>query len=133
MVKPKVKGYHRQPDLQTTMIQYNRRNNLPIHSSQITHAQQFTTSALEAAIFETSNHNNNLTEAQRELLQWHFRLGYIGFSHVFFLSSTGQLPVKNPKAFANCDKVKCASCQFGKYSLRPTKTQTVVNYKSKEM
>ena len=53
--------------------------------------------------------------------------------HVCFLSSTGQLPVKNPKAFAKCDKVKCASCQFGKYSLRPTKTQTFVMYKSKEM
>ena len=33
MVKPKVKGYHRHLDLKTTMMQYNRRNNLPIHSA----------------------------------------------------------------------------------------------------
>ena len=82
MTKAKVKGYHRQPALQTTTIQYNLRNNLPIHSYQRSHARQWMASILEAAIYETSKNNKNLTEAQRKLLQWHFRLDHIGFSHV---------------------------------------------------
>ena len=97
MVKIKVKGYHRQPDLQTTTMQYNLRNNLPIHSDQLPHAQQWTVSILEAAIFETRKHNKNLTAALRELLQRNFRLVHIEFSHVHFLARNGKLPVKNPK------------------------------------
>ena len=42
MVNPKVKGYHRHPSLQTTTMQCNRWNNLPIHSAQPPHAQQWT-------------------------------------------------------------------------------------------
>ena len=65
MVKPKVEGYHRQPALQNTMMQYNRRNNLPIHSDQLTHAQQWMASVQEAAICETIKYNKNLTSSQR--------------------------------------------------------------------
>ena len=110
MANPNVKGHHRQTDLQTNKMQYNLRNNLPIHSAQLIHDQQWTVSILEAAIFETRKHNKNLTAAQRELLKWHFRLVHIGFSHVHFLARNGKLPVNNPKALANCDKVKCAYC-----------------------
>ena len=133
MVKPKVKDYHRHPALHNNRMKYNRWNNLPIHWYQLPHSQQWMTSALEAAIFETSKHNKNLTASQRELLQCHFCLGHIGFSHVHLLARDGQLPVNNPKSFANCDNVKCASFQFGKASFQPTKTQTVFKYKSKEI
>ena len=68
-----------------------------------------------------------------QLLQWHFRLGHIGFSNVRLLVRTGKLPVKNPKSVANGDKVKCESCQFGKFSSQSTKNQTVVKDKYKEM
>ena len=88
MVNPKVKGYHRQPALHTTKMKYNCRNNLPIHSTQLTHAQNWKASILEAAICETSTRNKKLTAAHRELLQWHFRLGHIGFSHICFLART---------------------------------------------
>ena len=50
-----------------------------------------------------------------------------------FLSRTVRLPVNNPKSVANCDKVKCASCQFGKAIRRHIKTKTVVRNKSNEM
>ena len=109
MVNTKVKGYRGQPDLQTNKIQYNHQNNLPIHSYQLHHAQQWTESVPEAVICETINHNKNLTADYRELLQWHILLGNIGFSHVRFLSRAVRLLVKNPKAVANCDKVKCES------------------------
>ena len=116
MVNPKVKRYHRQPALQTNTMQYNRRIILPIHSAQLTHDQQWTGSVLEAPTCETIKHDKNLTAAQREQLQWHFRIGHIGFSHKLFLASTRQLPVNDPKDAANCDRVKCTYCQFGKAS-----------------
>ena len=133
MVKPKVKGYHRHTALHNNTIQYNLRNNLPIHSAQLPHAQQWTLSDLGAAIFETSNYNKNLTVSQKEILQWHFRIGNIGFSYVRFLSRTRWLPVNNPKAVVNFDKVKCEYCQFGKASRQPTKTQTVFKDKYKQI
>ena len=43
------------------------------------------------------------------------------------------LPVKNPQDIANCKRVKCESCKFGKASRQPTKNQTVIKDKSKEM
>ena len=75
MVNPKVKGYHRHLDLQTTTIQYNQRNNLSIQSAQLTHDQQCTAFALEASIYETSKHNKNLTAAYRDLLQCNLCIG----------------------------------------------------------
>ena len=66
--KPKVKGYHRQPALQTTMMKYNQQNNLPIYSAQLPHAQHWTESTLEAAICETGKHNKNLTVATTMVL-----------------------------------------------------------------
>ena len=131
MVKPKVEGYHRQPAINTTEIQYNHWNNLPIHSAQLTHAQQWTASAIETFSCEAIKHNNNLTSSRREILQWHFCLSCIRFSHIHFLARNGRLPLKNPKYVVNFDKVNCQYCQFGKASLRPTKTQTIVKYKSK--
>ena len=65
MVNPKVNGYHRKPALQTITMKYNHQNNLPIHSAQLLHDQQWMASALEAAICETRNHNKNLTAYQR--------------------------------------------------------------------
>ena len=121
IVKTKLKGYHRPLALQTTTMQYNHRNNLPIHSAQLPHDQKWTASVLEAAICETINNYNNLTVAHRELLQWNFRIIPIGFIHVNFLARTRQLSVNNPKAVANCYNVKFASCQFEKASHQPTK------------
>ena len=133
MVNPNVKCYHRQLSLQTTMMQYKRWNNLLLNSAQLTHAQQLTASALEATICETRKHNKKLTADQRLLLQYHFRLGHNGFSHVRFLSMTVPLPLKNPKSVANYGKFKCSYYQFGKASRRTTKTQTIFKDKYKEM
>ena len=44
----------------------------------------------------------NLTPSQKELLQWHFRLGHMGFQHVQWSIRTGRLKVqRNSKAVAN--------------------------------
>jgi hypothetical protein len=76
--------------------------------------------------------NANLSNAQKELLRWHFRLGHVGFYHIQWMIRVGRLKVANPKAVASCAIPKCASCEFGKATKRPTKTNTNVTKKEKE-
>ena len=71
--------------------------------------------------------------SQKELLQWHFRLGHIGFQHVQWLIRTGRMKVQgNPKAVANCERTKCAACEFEKGHRRPNKINTINNNPMKE-
>ena len=132
-IKPAMRGYSDMDPLQTCTMQFNRSNNLPIHTAQLPNAEAWTAQALGAAICETSKHNHNLDAAQKELLFWHFRLGHIGFAHIRFLARSGKLPVKNPKMVANCDKVLCSACQFGKASRRPAGTSKQIKDPLKEM
>ena len=41
--------------------------------------------ALVATISEVHETNHNLSEAEKELLRWHYRLGHIGFKKIQFL------------------------------------------------
>ena len=60
------------------------------------------------------------TPSYKELIQWHFRLGHIGFQQVQWLIRTGYLKVQgNYKAVANCERPKCAACEFGKCRCQP--------------
>ena len=134
-VKPMQRGYSRMKPLQTVTMQFDKRTNLPIHAAQLPMGKQVTATALQGAICETSVHNKNLNNAQKELLHWHFRLGHVGFKHIQFLARSGKLPTKNPKSLSDPLLVlpKCAACQFGKACRRPTKTSTTKHDKSKEM
>ena len=70
-VRPASKGYASMPALQTCTMQFHKRNNLPIHKAQLPRAEEHAAKALSAAICETSKHNQNLDNAQKELLHWH--------------------------------------------------------------
>ena len=72
-------------------------------------------------------------ESQKDILRWHCRLGHIRFLHLGWLALYNKIPVKNPTAVANCDKVVCAACEFGKSSKLPDgadKTKTREDKKS---
>jgi hypothetical protein len=73
--------------------------------------------------------NQNLTEAQKELLRWHFRLGHLHFASIQLLLRSGALATSDGqkalhRAAANCNLPRCASCQFGKAKRRPTDSST---------
>jgi hypothetical protein len=51
----------------------------------------YVTHAQPVATFATSNDNLNLTDAQKELVKWHNRLGHIGFDRVKQVLATGRL------------------------------------------
>ena len=88
---------------------------------------------MTSAVCVTNKANQNLTPSQKELLQWHFRLGHIGFQHVQWLIRTGRLKVQgNPKAVANCEGPKCAACEFGTGHRHPNKINTIKKNPMKE-
>ena len=81
----------------------------------------------------TNEANQNLTPSQKEILRWHFRLGYIGFQHVQWLIRTGRLKVQgNSKAVVNCERPTCAACEFGKGHCRPNKVNKTKKNPMKE-
>ena len=76
----------------------------------------------------TNEANQNVTPSQKELLQWNFILGHIGFQHVQWLIRTGQMKVQgNSKAVDNCEKPKCSACEFGNFHCRSNKVNKIKN------
>ena len=78
--------------------------------------------------------NKNLTEAEKELLRWHYRLGHLSFRKIQHLMKTGALShtsstrTLHTAASKISTPPKCAACLFGKQVARssPGKTTTVV-------
>jgi hypothetical protein len=65
--------------------------------------------------------NVNLTHSQKELLQWHFRLGHFNLRWIQRLTRVREgdktaepiLPTRH-KSTSSCQLPICAACQFGK-------------------
>ena len=88
---------------------------------------------MASALYFTNEANQELTPSQKELLQWHFRLGHIGFQYIQWLIRTGRLKVQgNYKAVANCESPKCSDCEFRKGNRRPNKIYTIKKNPMKE-
>ena len=103
----------------TLSIHYDDRTHLP----QVRAYKNAVASASELALKGNVDDetNQNLTNAQKTLLRWHFRLGHIGFAAVQWLGRQGFLGVHGEKmAAANLQAPKCAACQFGKQGKTPT-------------
>ena len=122
------------PDRTSVTARVNPDNNLPTSAA---HREQDTPQAAEclnATITAVNDSNLNLSEPEKELLRWHYRLGHIGFKRIQFLMRTGVLTRSNNKKHlhqAACKiehPPKCAACQFGKQHRRPApgKTSTIV-------
>lgn len=68
--------------------------------------------------------NQNITQAQKEALLWHFRLCHANFGWIQTLlrsKRSGEAPIIPPrnKQASSCAHPLCAACQFGKQSRRP--------------
>ena len=71
--------------------------------------------------------NQNLSEPQKELLRWHYRLGHVGFRTNQFIMRTGALASSESKRrlhkaaskLSHQDLPKCSAWQFGRQTSRP--------------
>jgi GAG-pre-integrase domain len=98
---------------QTITFGYSSTCNLPIIQASNQPPSVTDWKCLSACISVDSN--QNLTEGQKELLKWHFRLGHFHARQIQMLLKNHILGKSRlTKAASNCDIPKCASCQFGK-------------------
>ena len=113
-------------------------NNLPTsegHSYNDIHHKG--TAALNAVISNVQESNFNISEAEKELLRWHYRLGHLSFRKIQFLMRTGVLcrSEANKRLHTAACKItsppKCAACLYGKQHRRPTPGQTTTAIKDR--
>ena len=103
----------------------NPQNNLPTSGAFNANDPFKAADALISTISEVHDANHNLSESEKELLRWHYRLGHIGFKKIQFLLRTGVLShTESSRRLhqAACKIVnypKCAACQYGKQHRRP--------------
>ena len=102
------------------------RNNLPTSQAYSYGCTNVPVEALQTTISEVCTSNMNLSEPEKELLRWHYRLGHMGFRKIQALMRTGVLShsesIRGLHTAASKIKhpPKCAACQYGKQTRRPS-------------
>jgi GAG-pre-integrase domain len=122
------------PERTAVTARVNPDNNLPTSDAHREKDLPIAVAVLNATISAVNDANLNLTEPEKELLRWHYRLGHMGFKRIQFIMRTGVLTRSNNKRHlhqAACkisSLPKCAACQYGKQHRRPApgKTTAVV-------
>ena len=103
----------------------NPTTNLPTSEAYNPNDTQVATMAMNATITEVHEANHNLSEPEKELLRWHYRLGHISFRKIQFLFRSGILSRTelsrrlHSAAYKLMTLPRCAACQFGKQHRRP--------------
>jgi len=73
--------------------------------------------------------NSNLSEPEKELMRWHYRLGHPSLRRVQFLLQSGVLSCSKNKRHLHssaCKLIclpKCASCQYGKHFMESARAE----------
>ena len=116
----------------------NPTNNLPTSITYRYNDVPIATQALTTTISEVEINNRNLSEPEKELLRWHYRLGHIGYRKVQFLMRTGVLGRSEAqrRLHSACCRLTspplCAACQFGRQKRRPSPRKQSSVVKDKE-
>ena len=100
-------------------------NNLP--TTQVFHHSDPMTAieALSTTLLVISNSNINLSEPEKELLRWHYRLGHLSFQKIQFLLCSCVLlhSAATRRLHASASQLnlppKCAACMYGKQHHHP--------------
>ena len=106
-------GWKKAEPVDRVYVKYDPKKNLPTHEYSLPNQIEKEIKSFSSAVCVTNKANQNITPSQKEILQWRFRLGHIGFQHVQWLICTGNMKVQaNSKAVANCERPKCSACEF---------------------
>ena len=121
-----LSGIDGDPSRNPVVARVNPDNNLPTSEAYRYEDTLLAAEALNATITAVNDMNFNLTEPEKELLRWHYRLGHMSFKKIQFLLRTGVLTRGDSKRrlhHAACNiqtPPKCAACQYGKQHQRST-------------
>ena len=119
----KLSGIPGHPDRSQVVVFNNPLTLLPTTTAYVSRDTDLPVQALNNVVTTVSEHNDNLTEAQKELLRWHQRLGHLDFNKVKHLLRTGVLSHTDRyrslhTAASQIQHVpKCAACLFGKQTI----------------
>jgi hypothetical protein len=72
-------------------VHINPSMNLPTSTGLMSDSISKTATAFQSTVSTTQAHNMNLSEPQKELLRWHYKLGHVGMRTVQFLMRQGAL------------------------------------------
>ena len=121
-----LSGIDGDPSRNPVVARVNPDNNLPTSEAYRYEDTLLAAEALNATITAVNDMNFNLTEPEKELLRWHYRLGHMSFKKIQFLLRTGVLTRGDSKRrlhHAACNiqtPPNCAACQYGKQHQRST-------------
>lgn len=112
----------------------NPLSNLPTTLAYQYNSTDVPAQALCHTVSTVNSNNANLSEAQKELLRWHQRLGHLAFKKIQHLMRTGVLSHTegtrglHTAASKLIEPPKCAACLFGKQTVRssPGSKTTVI-------
>ena len=102
------------------------RNNLPTLMAYRYNNEMAKSQALQSTVSTVDAANINLSEPEMEFLRWHCRLGHISLRRVQFLMRSGVLSNSesirqlHTAACKLASPPKCAACQYGKQTRRPS-------------
>ena len=130
-----LSGTPSDPSRGKIIIYNNPVNNLPTSTAYLPGSIEAPSQELFNVVSSVHESNINLTEAQKELLRWHQRLGHLSFRKVQHLLRSGALSntVASRSLHTAASKIKsppkCAACIFGKQVTRvsPGSTTSVVH------
>ena len=117
-----IKGDSNRPSIVALV---NPDNNLPTSQAYRQPAVLPAAECLNTTITAVNEANFNISEPEKELLRWHYRLGHMSFQKIQFLMRSGVLTKSNNKrklhqaACSLTQLPKCAACQYGKQHRRP--------------
>ena len=129
-----LSGSPGQPTRGSVIALVDPTNNLPTSQAYRYDCIDTPVKALQTTMTEVCAANHNLSEPEKELLRWHFRLGHISCRKIQALMRSGVLSHSQATRSLHtaASKIqnlpKCAACQYGKQCRRPSpgKTSSVV-------
>ena len=123
--KATLSGIDGDPSRKPVVVPVKQSNQLYVsqtwHPSEVVEAcaSHAAVDDFEALINVVHDSNRNLSNAEKELLRWHFRLGHLSMNKVQALLRTSKLASsdnqrKLHRAAAKVKPPMCAACQYGK-------------------
>ena len=122
----RLSGIQGDPSRNPVTAFINPATNLPTTMAYQYNATTKVPQSLNAVVTTVHSDNANLTEPEKELLRWHYRLGHLSFQKIQALLRSGVLSHSEQTRRlhrAACKLThppKCAACQFGKQRARTT-------------
>ena len=127
----KLSGINGNPHRSQVVAFNNPVTHLPTTNGYNSRDASIPNNALYNVVSTVSQDNHNLSEAQKELLRWHQRLGHLDFNKIKHLLRTGVLSnaERSRHLQTAASKIehnpKCAACLFGKQTITSAPGKTV--------